>query len=255
MANPFYVMHSLQVHEQTHFPLPNTWPHPYGPWRAVWCVPHPAVPKRMLILMGQSHAGEYTHQKAWLVAAESSHPLTYWYRQHLHFFLLGAQAHPPCTQPYFYKSSQLEQSRAHARQPGFKKPLRFAYKNVHGADTKCSSTAGASTDYSAARRGWIPSVWIRLHGLREADSPKFDYAGTDRAKALRKWRYQSKDLTYIILKLSARPVERSLHSAALRSLSRCPRLAQGPWTACSAWRTCCLHTCTLLYVGCTVCAF
>lgn len=60
-------------------------------------------------------------------------------------------------------------------------------------------------------------MWIRLHGLREADSPKFDYAGTDRAKALRKWRYQRKDLTYTILKLSARPVERSLHSAALRS--------------------------------------
>lgn len=36
---------------------PNTWP---PPWRLVWCVPHPAIPRRMLALTGQSRAGEPT---------------------------------------------------------------------------------------------------------------------------------------------------------------------------------------------------
>lgn len=81
-------------------------------------------------------------------------------------------------------------------------PLRFAYENACRADTKGNSTAGAYVGYSAIRRGWIPSTWVRLHGLREADSLKFDFARAKGAKALPKWRYQSKDLTRIILKLS-----------------------------------------------------
>lgn len=49
-----------------------------------------------------------THFKACPVAAQSSNPLTYWYRQNLRTLSLAAQAHPLCPQPHSYKSHQLE---------------------------------------------------------------------------------------------------------------------------------------------------
>lgn len=115
-------------------------------------------------------------------------------------------------------------------------PLRFIYENACRADTKGDSTAGAYVGYSAIRRGWIPSTWIRLHGLREADSPKFDFAGVNGPKALPSWRYQSKDLTCIILKLNVLSSWEESSSAAMR-------------------RPCLFRSLTqTLVVGCPVCS-
>lgn len=160
-----------------------------------WSVLHPVS-----ATMSQSHSKGCIHFKACLSAAQSSNPLTYWHRQNF-CASLRTQA-CPCIHSLILINPISWSNPWHTPAgQGSKGPW------IHPSSLPMKVLAelilkAAYIGYSAIRRSWIPSTWTRLHGLREADSPKFDLARVYGAKALPKWRYQSKDLTCIILKLS-----------------------------------------------------